>query len=134
MAILELTELWVNLLPDGEAVHGWSLPNRKRDAEVDGEIQKYAGGRFRSVIEEGTALGLDFTMTQITLTEVETLESWLGRTVLVRTNTGQAVVGTFFGVASLEYKNNLFAASISLRSVTGAEIGTSGLLPVELGG
>lgn len=122
MATLTLTQAWVNLLPTGESVSGWTLRNRDWDAEVDGEIHKYAAGRFRAVSEEGTRRSFDFTLVRLTLSQVETLESWLGRTVQVRTHNGLYLVGAFFSVGTTEYMDGLYAANIAIRSVTQQEV------------
>lgn len=118
MASLDLYQAWINLIETGEGMGAYSLDDHAREAEVTGEIHKYAGGRFRSVNEIGTAYTFDFTLTQLTLTQVTTLESWLGREVQVRTHNGQAFRGTFFELACAEYKNFTFAASMTLRTVS----------------
>lgn len=124
MAILALTQSWVHLLPNGESdfLSAWSDNGRQRSAEVDGEIQELAGGRRRASSKEGVGYTFEITLVRLTLDQVKTLESWLGRTVLVRVHNGQSFLGTFFEVASTEYKDKLFASGISVRSVTSNEV------------
>lgn len=119
MAALTLTKLWVNLIPDGTAVSAYST-DRSRADQSDGEVRTYAGGRRRSVTSEGVGTEFAFTMRLLTLTEVETLISWIGETVQVRDHRGQRFFGSFFSVTPVElaHEPGLWDARIQLQTVT----------------
>lgn len=122
MATLTLTKVWVNLLDTGEAVSGWSDPERDQEHDVQGETRTYAGGRQRSVTQEGARGRFAFRLVAVSKTDVDTLNSWKSRTVQVRDHRGQLFVGTYFGVSVGEYMEpTLWSASIQLNLVTYTE-------------
>lgn len=122
MATLTLTKLFVNLLSDGTAISAQST-SRSRTDDIDGEVRTYAGGRRRSVVSEGAATTFTFTMRLLTLTQVETLITWIGKTVQVRDHRGQRFFGVFYQVTPVElvHEPTLWDAQIEVRTVTVTE-------------
>ena len=98
MASVTLTRTWVNLVATGEAVSAWTGRDKAREYSREGEVRRYAGGRFRSITAAGTRGQQTFRLRDVSQTDVDTLVSWIGQTVIVRDNRGRRMFGTFFSV------------------------------------
>lgn len=119
IATLQLTSVWVNLLPTGEAVAANSAPERPQLREMDGAVDTYAGGRQRAITTDGVKGRWGMTLVNLPLSTVLTVESWLGRTVQVRDHRGQRVFGTFFSVNRIEWKEPLlYSVAIVVQVLT----------------
>lgn len=122
MATLTLTKLFINLLATGQAVSGSSDPSRTQQHDMQGEVRTYAGGRQRSVTQEGVRGTFGFQLVAVSKTDVDTLTSWIGQTVTVRDHRGQRFVGVYYGVEIGEYPDPLlWSAGIQLNAVTVSE-------------
>ncbi|MET8908392.1 hypothetical protein [Micromonospora sp. NPDC004551] len=123
MAILNLTQVWINRLDTGEAVSAYSAPGRDRSQSKQGEVRTYAGGRQRAITKAGARGAFDFTLRRVTLAQVELLESWIGIPVQVRDHRGQRFFGVFFEVPAVEHQDdrNRYDVPLALRTITAAE-------------
>jgi hypothetical protein len=118
MATLVLTRLWLNLLADGTALAAYSQPGRARSTSRTGEVRTYAGGRRRSFTTEGVTTGYTTTLVDLTLAQVQTLESWIGQVVQVRDHRGQRHYGVYYTVAVTEQRDTGYTAGIQVEAVT----------------
>lgn len=98
MATLSLGKTFVNLVSTGEAVIAYTGKGRTRAYSTDGDVQRFAGGRFRSISSEGVAGEQTFMLRDVSEDDLATLQSWEGQTVLVRDNRGRRMFGTFYTV------------------------------------
>jgi hypothetical protein len=98
--IVQLSKLWLTNVVSLESIGAGSDPKRAQAYSVKGEIRTYAGGRQRSVGSIGAAGQWSFTLVELTLTQVNTLRTWMasGVTVFARDHRGQSMYGTFFAV------------------------------------
>lgn len=122
MAILNLTKVFVNLYATGASVSAASAPGRPESYQVPGETRMYAGGRRRSITQEGELGAYAVTLLQVPRVDVETLRNWKGQVVQVRDNKGRLFVGTFYLVAITEYRDTatVFDVAIALDTLTAA--------------
>jgi hypothetical protein len=119
MATLLLSKVWVNLVPTGDAVSAPSI-DRTRSYEAKGEVRTYGSGRQRAVTAEGLTASFGFTLRLVTWTQIQTLVSWIGRTVLIRDNRGTAYFAVFMAVTPVEIPKNptKFDAQLVVRQIT----------------
>lgn len=118
MTVLALRAIWVNLADTGDGVSAPSI-GRSFSSTVGGETRNYAGGRIRFVNQEGITGSLDVTLRLLTLDQVETLELWRGRDVLIRDHRGQHWWGVYSAVARIEHKGILrYDAALTLQLIT----------------
>lgn len=97
MATLTLDRTWLNLAATGEAISAWRAEGPDGDtASIEGQVERYAGGRMRSYSVEGTAVVFPFTLLPLPTADADTLRGWLGETVLYRDNLGRKLYGTLF--------------------------------------
>lgn len=122
--IVQLTKFWLTNTVTQELISAYSLPDRKRTSSVAGEVRRYAGGRMRSVGVQGKASQWSVSLTELTLTQVGTLESWMtqGITVFARDNHGVSMYGTFYGVGidemrAISYQTSIYTVSIDIERV-----------------
>lgn len=119
MAVLTLTRLWINRLDTGEGIAAYSGVDRDYGAEAAGEVRTYAGGRRRSVAQEGKRQSFSFTARDVSLATAQLLEEWIGYPVQVRDTRGQRFVGVFFGVKRAEARDpEHYDVGITLEGVT----------------
>lgn len=119
MAIVVLTRLWVNLVSTGEAVSAEHKPYAPRTASVDGQVERYAGGRLRGTYQLGTAYTLPFTLLRCDLAIVEKLESWIGQVVQVRDWRGQRFYGQYWQVATSPRRPfDMYEPTIQLETIS----------------
>lgn len=118
MATLTLDKFWVNLMSDGSAVAAGSDPDRTGQVSVPGEVRTYAGGRRRAVSQEGTEVSYAVVMVDMTKSQVDTLESWVGRSLQMRSNRGHRLVGTFFAVTRTEQRDGNYRAAFTFQGTT----------------
>jgi hypothetical protein len=105
MATLTLDRSWLNRLDTGEAISGYSDPDRQRRRGVEGEARRYAGGRIRSFSRAGLGGTFTFAFRLQTLATVEKLETWVAPvTVQYRDHRGQRFFGVFYEVPPVERK------------------------------
>lgn len=122
MATLQLTKVWINRLPTGQAVSAQSSPARARLHEIAGEVRTYAGGRQRAITTAGERGSFTFTVVDVSLATIDTLRSWVALPVQVRDHRGQRFFGVFFAVTVTEAReSNLYDVTMDLRVVTVAE-------------
>lgn len=119
MATLTLDRTWVNLLASGEGVGAYTADGRQPTTAVDGEIRTYAGGRQRSITQEGVRGTYTFTLRLLTRAQVDTLVSWKGLPVQVRDTAGRRFFGVFYEANEVEYKGaTLFDLPLVLQVAT----------------
>lgn len=119
MATLNLTRVWVNRVDTGEAVSAQSGVDRSQDYSLAGEVRTYAGGRQRAVTQAGERGKFEVTLRFLPLATVTLLRTWVGVTVLIRDNRGQAFTGVFFGVPPAEHRSPLdYDVTLSLSTVS----------------
>lgn len=117
MTTLTLNVVWINLVSTGEAISAPST-DRGQVYGIAGEVRPYAGGRQRFIGQEGEQGQFTITLRRLTLTQVGTLRTWEGKTVLFRDRRGQSMYGVFASVTPLEYKELLYDAAIVIGLVT----------------
>lgn len=120
MATLNLTRVFINLYATGAAVSAVSAPGRSESYQVAGETRMYAGGRRRSMTQQGELGSYSVTLLQVPRVDVETLRGWKGQVVQVRDHKGRLFTGTFFVVAIAEYRDTatVFDVAIALDTLT----------------
>lgn len=121
MASVTLTKVWINRYDTGEAVSAQSS-GRAQGYEVAGEIRTYAGGRQRSITEEGERGQFALILRSLTLATVNTLRAWQGVTVQVRDHRGQRWFGVYHAVSIDEVKDPaLYDVALAVRVVSADE-------------
>lgn len=98
MVALALDRTYINLVSTGAYVAAYTGRGRSRSYKVDGSVQPFAGGRYRSIATEGTAGSQTFLLRDVTDAQIDTLKSWMSQLVLVRDNRGRKMYGTFYEV------------------------------------
>jgi hypothetical protein len=122
MPTLVLDKLWINLMADGTGVAGASNRDKTWSVEVEASVRTYANGRRRAVTAVGVRRDIPYTLMIASQATYELLETWLGRSVMVRDNRGQKWIGIFAGLGVREYmRTDLYAVSFTLQGVTAAE-------------
>lgn len=99
MATLLLKQTWINLLSSGEGVGCWSARGRTSGSQAEGQVARFAGGRFRAITTQGTRRTVDFTLRDVSSANLAKLESWIGQTVVLRDTHGRRWFGVYFGLA-----------------------------------
>ena len=118
MATLILDRVWVTLVETGVSVSAYSS-DRSRSAGMEGTVQRFAGGRQRAITSVGVRKEFSFKLRDLTETQIQTLEGWLGQTVVVRDHRGRKHFGVFFGYTEDERKvKTLYDVSLTLTNVT----------------
>lgn len=121
MASVTLTKLWINRLDTGEAVSAQS-GGRAVSYEDAGEVRTYAGGRQRSITQEGERGAFAFVLRDVPLATVDKLRTWKGLAVQVRDHRGQRWFGVFRTVTPAEHKDpNLYDVALTVQTITAAE-------------
>lgn len=117
--ILQLTKFWLTNVVTQEMLGAQSDPARSWTSAVKGEVRTYASGRQRAVGSVGRSTTWKFTLVELTLNQVEMLETWMdqGVTVLARDHRGQHMYGTFFAVEKAENKAQLYPAATYTASI-----------------
>lgn len=98
MVSITLDRTFVNLVSTGDVVQAYTGRGRSRNYKTNGDVQQFAGGRFRSIALEGVAGTQTFMLRDVSSADIDKLKSWIGETVLVRDNRGRRMFGTFFEV------------------------------------
>jgi hypothetical protein len=122
MATLTLNKVWINLMPTGDAISAPSA-DRTRTYQAKGEVRTYGGGRQRAITAEGLSSTFAFTLRLVTWAQIQTLVSWIGRTVQVRDHRGTQYYAIFNTVTPVEIPKNpaKFDVQISVSTVTFTE-------------
>lgn len=120
MVVLTLTKLWINLLATGDSL---SATTNERGLQVEsaGEVRTYAGGRRRFIAREGVSVTFTVTLRNLTLTQVQTLQGWVGQAVQIRDHRGQLFNAVYTGVRVSEYKSLRYDATIEAHTITVAD-------------
>ncbi len=119
MAHVDLAYTWVNLLSTGESVKGYTAKGRQHGRAGEGETRRMAGGRFRAVGTLGVRRTQAFAMRDLSLDDIETLELWIGQTVLVRDNRGRRMFGVYWSVPTTDRKDpNYYDVQLDVTEVT----------------
>lgn len=119
MASVELLYTWVNLLSTGESVKGYTALGRSHQRSADGETRRMAGGRFRAIGTLGVRRTQTFAIRDLSYTDVETLEAWVGQTVLIRDNRGRRMFGVYWSVPTTDRKDpNYYDVALDVTEVT----------------
>jgi hypothetical protein len=119
MASVDLAYTWVNLLSTGESVKGYTARGRSHDRAGDGETRRMAGGRFRAIGTLGTRRSQQFAIRDLSLADVDTLESWIGQTVVIRDNRGRRMFGVYWSVPTSDRMDpNYYDVALSVTEVT----------------
>lgn len=131
MVAIALSQVFINLMSTGDYVAAYSQVGKTATASQDGEVRRYAGGRFRSIVTIGTRRTRQFTLLDVDQDTLDTLESWIGQTVLVRDNRGKRTFGTFFDLNEGDrFTNDRYNVSVSVTEVTYSEDMESEAVPV----
>lgn len=98
MVAITLDRTYINLVSTGALMSAYTGLGRTREYHSDGSAQKFAGGRVRSISEEGLLGQQNFVLRDVSDTDIETLKTWVTQTVLVRDNRGRRMFGAFYTV------------------------------------
>lgn len=121
MAMLTLTQMWINLASTGQSIYAPTMGNESITG-LEGSVRTYAGGRQRAVGREGIGGQLERTLRIRTSVIADLLESWEGQTVMVRDARGQWWWGVFWKVTRHAIKGSaLYDLTITVNLVTQAE-------------
>lgn len=119
MAHVDLAYTWVTLLSTGQSVKGYTANGRSHQRSGDGETRRLAGGRFRAVGTLGVRRTQSFAIRDLSLTDVEMLESWIGQTVLVRDKRGRRMFGVYWSVPTTDRKDpSYYDVALDVTEVT----------------
>lgn len=118
MATLTLRKVWINLMETGASVSANSS-DRGRSKGIDGAVQKFAGGRQRSISAVGVKGTFAFTLRDVNDETLNTLTLWMGQTVCLRDHRGRKYFGVYYDLAEEERKDlDLYDVSLTLNEVT----------------
>lgn len=119
MASIELDKLWVHLADDPDTyivldyVDEQVTPARKVD------VRTYAGGRRRSVTTPERTRRSEWSLGILTRQQLDTLDRWLGRTLMVRSPSGELIWGVCSQVPSKHVrKGGHWDAPLAVEMVT----------------
>lgn len=119
MASITLGMTYVNLVSTGALVKAYTGKGRARQHSQEGSVEKFAGGRFRSISVEGIEEVQTFMLRDLSYTDVLTLITWIGETVLVRDNRGRRMFGTYFSVPYTDGSDaNYYDVSLTVGAVS----------------
>lgn len=123
MATLTLNRLWINLLSTGASVSAYSQHGRPATYEKRGDVRVYAGGRLRSITQEGAPGTFAFVLQDVTRAQITLLRTWAGLPVQVRDNRSRIFNGVFYHVDEAERFNEptLYEVPITLNVITFVE-------------
>jgi hypothetical protein len=122
MPTLTLDKLWINLMADGTGISGASNRAKTRTVGTEASVRTYANGRQRGVTSVGTRRSNPYTLVAVGQATIDTLETWLGLSVMVRDNRGQKWIGLFAEMDISEYmRTDLYRVGFTLLGVTAAE-------------
>lgn len=119
MVAITLDRTYVSLVNTGQSIAAYTGRGRSRQYTQEGQVERFAGGRFRSIATEGVRGQQTFTLRDVTDTQLATLQAWIGLTVLVRDNRGRRMFGTYYNVGYQDRMSvGLYDVSITLNEVT----------------
>jgi hypothetical protein len=122
MTTLLLTQLWLNRMDTGEAIHGASGRTPSSSYGIEGSVRTYASGRRRAISTEGLKVEIPRTMVALDYATKEKLITWLGVHCQLRDYRGGRWFGVFFDLDVSEYmRPDLYAATITLLGTTTTE-------------
>lgn len=98
MATVTLGNIWLN--DGGSPSDHLEIESTVGDAQdvgrsVDGGVEKLAGGRFRSVYEQGVAETWAISVELASWAEIQWIQAHIGRSVWVRDRFGRRVFGSY---------------------------------------
>ncbi len=122
MATLTLKCEWFNLVDTGEGINACTL-DRDEEHVTSGDVRTYAGGRRRSITQEGVERQLSLTLVKVSTVDLQKLESWCGRAVQYRDHRGRRIFGVFFkiGITEHELHADEYKLGLTLYEVTMSE-------------
>lgn len=119
MVAVTLDRTYVNLVSTGALVSAYTGRGQTRQYSQNGNVEQFAGGRFRSIATEGVRGQQTFTLRDVTESQLATLQAWIGQTVLVRDTRGRRMFGTYYTVTySDRMSTTYYDVSITLNEVT----------------
>lgn len=119
MVAIALGMTYVNLVSTGQLVKAYTGKGRSHVFGQEGAVEKFAGGRFRSITVEGLAGQQTFKLRDVTYADLETLITWIGETVLIRDNRGRRMFGTYFDVPYVDGNDaNYYDVTLNVTQVT----------------
>ena len=122
MTSLTLDRLWVNQYSTGQSVGANSAPVKPRTHTTSGGVRQYAGGRQRSISQEGEQTQYEVLLKMLASSNVDTLRQWAGSTVEIRDNRGFRMFGVYYQVQVVEKKRaDLYEVKLIVFGVTAAE-------------
>lgn len=92
-----------------------------RQSGVSGEVRQYASGRLRAVVRATNSATIPLTFRTRDPSQVDTLRSWCGRTVLFRDPRGRHEWCVFFEVNETDSAPNWTEVSLTLTRVSSTE-------------
>jgi hypothetical protein len=125
--IVNLTRMWLVNVVTVETLSAQTDPTRSQSYSVDGAVRTYAGGRQRAVGSVGLHGSWKFTLVELVLSQIDTLQAWMdaGITVLARDHRGQSMYGTFFQIDVGENMGtgllSTYTAALELQTVSVVE-------------
>lgn len=120
MASINLRDVWMHLHSDPTKELRFDIRGSEaHEVAKPGRVSRYANGRRRAVTRRGLDEQLELRLTAVTREQLETINEWLGQTVVVRDPVGRIFTGTYFRAPAEElYPRDLIAVSLTIESIT----------------
>lgn len=93
--LVTFNDLWLCDVTDPSVTVHASYPKDARTAHLDGDFRSYAGGRVRIITTPADARTHPITLQWLTPAQVDTLDGWRGKVLLLRTDDGRRVFGSY---------------------------------------
>lgn len=118
MASVPLDRFFIHLRSDLANHLKFFTTGRGDERGVPGEVRRYANGRLRVIVRAGEAQTLAATLVQVTDAELDLLESWLGRQVMVRDHRGRRMYAVFFQMQVTDHTTGDYDVAVSFTEYT----------------
>lgn len=122
MAKLILTKCWLNLMSTGQGLSFYSGRDKNLSRSMNGSVRQYAAGNQVAISSKGIKGTFNFVLQRATQDDIDTLDSWLGQTVIYRDYRSRAIFGVFFDYTATDNANRgYYTVMITLNQVTYTE-------------
>lgn len=97
-AIIEFEGAWLSdVINPTVNVHA-CFPDSTAKLALDGDVRFYAGGRSRVITTNKRVSEFPLVMSDLTADEVQQMQDWRGKTLLLRDEIGRRVFGTYLSL------------------------------------
>jgi len=119
--VVVFDDAWITPVDDPSVSVHATYPERGRNTARAGEIRQYAGGRTKVITTAARTATFALTLQLLTDADVDLLESWQGRLLLLRDGSGRREVGTILACDVTDYYDadgTLHNVTLNLTAVT----------------